>query len=140
MIIYLPKGSIMRWSDLLTPTEKFYPTEHNRAALSVDTERIGDKQRMVNGTLRSWFIADKRTWSTSWSNVPHSSQFTVDGKMGGNEIEEFYLDHPGAFNLEVVNGDGSVDAALVNFSEFSKVINKRGRFDFLDINITLEEC
>lgn len=129
----------MKWIDPTSPGTIYSPTEHNRAALSVDTERIGNSQRMVNGTMRRWFVADKRTWSTSWSNVPHSAAYTVDGKMGGNEIEDFYLNHPGAFTLQVVNGDGSVDEALVMFTEFSKSVNKRGRFDFLDINITLEE-
>lgn len=139
-MIYLPKGSIMRWIDPVDPATLYYPTEHNRAALSVDVEQIGNKNRMVNGTLRKWHVADKRTWSTSWSNVPHLSQFTVDGKMGGEAMEDFYYSHPGAFTLEIIDGGGVVTSVLAMFSEFSKTVNKRGKYDMWDVNISIEEC
>lgn len=140
-MIYLPKGSIMQWEYPLGSGIIFYPTEHNRDALSVDFESIENKQRMVNGTMRKWHIATKRTWSTSWSDVPHSSEFTVDGKLGGEEMEEFYKNRQesGPFALKIINGTSIETFPEVMFSEFSKSIKKRGRYDFWDVNLTIEE-
>ena len=45
-------------------------SDHNRAALEMSTERIEQRQRMANGTMRSYHIADKLTISTSWSMLP----------------------------------------------------------------------
>ena len=141
-MIYLPKGTIMRWKDPSVSNLTVYPTEHNRDALSVDFEQIENKQRMVNGTMRKWKVAIKRTWSTSWTDVPHSSEFTVDGKMGGEEMEGFYLarEYDGLpFDVTILSGDGSQATASVMFSDFSKSIKKRGRYDFWDVSLTLEE-
>jgi hypothetical protein len=48
-------------------------SDHNRAELSISNERIEQRQRMANGTMRSFFIADKLTISTSWSMLPSRS-------------------------------------------------------------------
>jgi hypothetical protein len=45
-------------------------SDHNRDALEMSTERIEQRQRMANGTMRSYHIADKLTISTSWSMLP----------------------------------------------------------------------
>jgi hypothetical protein len=138
-MIYLPKGSIMQWIDPDNPGVLYFPTEHNRDALSVDNEQIENKQRMINGTMRKWHIASKRTWSTSWTDVPHSSAFTVDGKMGAKDMEDFWRGHTGAFNLKIFDSTGPSVDTLVMFSEFSGSIKKRGRYDFWDLSLSIEE-
>jgi hypothetical protein len=45
-------------------------SDHNRSAMEISTERIEQRQRMANGTMRSYHIADKLTISTSWSMLP----------------------------------------------------------------------
>lgn len=45
-------------------------SDHNRDALDMSNERIEQRQRMANGTMRSYFIADKIKISTSWSMIP----------------------------------------------------------------------
>jgi hypothetical protein len=45
-------------------------SDHNRDSLSVSTERIEQRQRMANGTMRSYHIADKLNISMSWSMLP----------------------------------------------------------------------
>jgi hypothetical protein len=45
-------------------------SDHNRSAVEISTERIEQRQRMANGTMRSYHIADKLTISTSWSMLP----------------------------------------------------------------------
>jgi hypothetical protein len=48
-------------------------SDHNRAEISMSNERIEQRQRMANGTMRSFFIADKITIDTSWSMLPSRS-------------------------------------------------------------------
>lgn len=45
-------------------------SDHNRDSLSISTERIEQRQRMANGTMRSYHIADKLSISISWSMLP----------------------------------------------------------------------
>ena len=45
-------------------------SDHNRSAIDITNERIEQRQRMANGTMRSFFIADKLSISTSWSMLP----------------------------------------------------------------------
>jgi hypothetical protein len=45
-------------------------SDHNRSSIDISNERIEQRQRMANGTMRSFFIADKLTVSVSWSMIP----------------------------------------------------------------------
>jgi hypothetical protein len=131
-MVYLPKGSIMKWNGNSI-------TEHNRDAVSVDIERIGSSDRMANGTLRKWVVADKRTFTTSWSNLPVVGSRTVDGKWGGAEIMAFYLSTPGAFTLTIHN-TVDVETYVVHIKDFGrKIVRRAGTVDFWDIDISLEE-
>lgn len=131
-MVYLPKGSIMQWNGTKV-------TEHNRSELNVDVERIGDSQRTMNGTMRKWYVADKKTFSCSWDNLPALTTKTVDGSMGGVAIEAFYMSNTGPFTLTINNTHG-VETYTVVFTKFSKNIVKRvGTADLWNIDITLEE-
>lgn len=134
----------MSWSSNYDPASPGSATwnnisEHNRAELSVDVERIETTTRTVNGSLRKWFVADKRTWSTSWDMLPHSATFTVDNKWGGSEIENFYNTVPGDFYISIRQPDGSGGIYHVVFKSFSKTVQKRGRYEFWNIDVSLEE-
>lgn len=142
----LPKGSIMSIAakaeyDPLNPgAATWHPvTEHQRSALSVSIERIGEEHRTVNGSMRKWFVADKRTFSTSWEGMPHSATFTVDGKWGGSELEAFHAANYGDFWLQIREPSGTTTVYKVVFKTFSKSIAKRGRYEFWDIDLSLEE-
>lgn len=52
-------------------------SDHNRSPIDISNERIEQRQRMANGTMRSYHIADKLSISTSWSMLP-SRGFAVD--------------------------------------------------------------
>lgn len=45
-------------------------SDHNRSPIEISTERIEQRQRMANGTMRSYHIADKLTISMSWDMLP----------------------------------------------------------------------
>jgi hypothetical protein len=48
-------------------------SDHNRSAINIANQRIEQRQRMANGTMRSFFIADKLTIDTSWTMLPSRS-------------------------------------------------------------------
>ncbi len=68
MAILLPVGSLIYFdtgTDPVTPTWTKL-SEHNRQPMSITHNRIQKTQRMSNGTLRKFFISDKREFSVSW--------------------------------------------------------------------------
>ncbi|AXH68755.1 minor tail protein [Streptomyces phage Comrade] len=132
MIITMPRPRLMRWNGNAI-------TDHNRAQLSIDVERLEKKQRMANGTLRKYIVADKRNFSTSWSMLPKLSTQTVDGFWGAEAIEQFYNTVTGSFSLELTDGDGEVYDYTVMFADFSKSVTKRGSVDFWEVSVSLEE-
>lgn len=132
MSITLTKPQLMRWNG--NPV-----TDHNRSALSIEVERLEKKQRMANGTLRKYIIADKRGFSCSWEMLPKLTAQTVDGFWGGQAIEDFYNTVPGSFSLELSDADGTVSTYNVMFSDFSRNIVKRGSVDFWEVSVSMEE-
>lgn len=130
--LIFPMKCIMEWNN-----NKL--TDHNRSELSVDVERIETPKRMANGQLRKYVVADKRTFSVSWKDVPHDQQYTVDGFWGGRQIENFYSSNTGSITLKLNYGDGTSATFLVVISSFSKNINKRGLYEFWDVDVELEE-
>lgn len=65
-------------------------SDHNRDPLDISTERIEQRQRMANGTMRSYHIADKRTVSTSWGMIPSRSSY-VSGNFNQETGKPIYL-------------------------------------------------
>lgn len=131
-------------------------TDHNRQPLSVSVERIENKQRMANGTMRRYVVAKKRTWSASWDMLPSRRDATyagkdglntVDGGWAGEDIENFHNAVDGAFKMKLRGGDDeatdvnstSIEEVTVMITDFSKDIVKRGVVDFWDLTVTLEE-
>jgi len=48
-------------------------SDHNRSEISMAKQRIENRQRMVNGTMRSYHTADKIAANISWSRLPSRS-------------------------------------------------------------------
>lgn len=94
-----PGASAAGWIEL---------TEHNRQPIDFSYEKIEREQRMANGYLRKYVVAQKRNLSIDWEMVPSVSSvqtkittgstslvdtvsnLTVDGKPGGAWLKEFY--------------------------------------------------
>lgn len=92
-------------------------SDHNRGEMSISQQRIESRQRMINGTMRSYHIADKISLSVSWNRLPSRSfsrnvifnsngkavmsgtdqEYTVDGGAGGVELLDWYENHSGPF-------------------------------------------
>jgi hypothetical protein len=65
-------------------------TDHNRSDISVVPELIQTENRMANGKLRKYVVAQKEKISTSWSFVPSKTSECVDGNKGAAWLESFY--------------------------------------------------
>lgn len=126
------KPALMTWNGTKV-------TDHNRSPLSIDVTRIEEPTRMANGTMRKFVIADKRTYSTDWSSVPHSAGFTVDGFWGKNEMETFYNQNIGAFELKLFYGDGTSQTLSVMFTKFTAQLDKRGAYDMWQVSVEMVE-
>jgi hypothetical protein len=141
-------------------------SDHNRNELSFGQERIQKRERMINGNMRAYNIADKINLSTSWQMLPSKSyidnpsfdsngltslrggagEFTVDGGAGGLELLGWYENHKGPFWVYLAY-DRYDDKTKYNqivqmyFRDFSYSVVKRGltNHDLWNINITLEE-
>lgn len=107
MAMSLPLGSLVYFdiSTNSTPDWKAL-TEHNRQPISISTNRIQRVNRMSNGALRKFFVAEKREFSLSWNMLPSFSNLTVDGAWGKEEISDFYEGPKGqqTFKMKLVYG------------------------------------
>ena len=92
-------------------------SDHNRGELQFSPIRIEQRQRTINGRMRSYHIADKLNMSVSWSNLPSRSysqdpvfttsgtspyknttgEYTSDGGAGGVDLLDWYETHQGPF-------------------------------------------
>jgi len=145
-------------------------SDHNRGEIDIAPERIGVKKRAINGRMRSQWIADKVTVSTSWNKLPsrawpsgvqldngvntapYYDRYTVDGGAGANELVEWYKGHQGSFwvylaydRYPLVGEDKLYvynEAIEVFFADFSySVVSRSGTTgDLWNVDMKLEEA
>ena len=93
-------------------------SDHNRGDMQFNTQRIEQRERTINGRMRSYHIADKLNISVSWNMLPSrgyaglpgysettglspdirtTDEYTADGGAGGGEILDWYENHQGPF-------------------------------------------
>ena len=118
--LYVPNGIEVGASTASTTLldEFIILSDHNRGDMQFNTQRIEQRQRTINGRMRSYHIADKLTMSVSWNMLPSraysaspafntttgvspsegtSSEYTADGGAGGVELLDWYETHQGPF-------------------------------------------
>ena len=66
-------------------------SDHNRSALDFGNERIEQRERMINGRMRSYYIDDKLSLSTSWDSLP-SRSFAQKQNWSSDSREAYILD------------------------------------------------
>lgn len=128
-------------------------SDHNRSPLDISYEPIEKSQRTANGTMRKYVVATKRTFTTSWQDLPGMTSQTVDAKMGAMELKKFYEDNfDNSFVFKIYAGSESsptqraaaTPTETVNtsvfISNFSCTISKRlGGIDFWNVDISFVE-
>jgi hypothetical protein len=121
-------------------------SDHNRGELNFTPTRIEQRQRTINGRMRSYHIADKLTMSVSWTNLPSRSYFqdagflatglspdkkttgeyTADGGAGGVELLDWYENHTGPFWMfmayDKYSNFGKTDADYTHLAQYNQIV------------------
>ena len=124
-------------------------SDHNRGDMQFNTQRIEQRQRTINGRMRSYHIADKLTMSVSWNMLPSrgysglanfsettgispsegsTTEYTADGGAGGVELLDWYETHQGPFWMYLaydkytnLEGQGYQYAGLNRYNQIIQV-------------------
>lgn len=152
---YLPRGSAIQiyardlYANPADTTKDWIKlTEHNRSEISITPERIEQTQRMGNGSLRKYFVADKKQFNVSWRMLPGTRGYTVDGQWGALDLIEFYNSSEGqsTFDIRLNFAKNGMNQELsgyeqytVSCTSFTATLLKRGEVPFYDISLSLEE-
>ena len=121
---YIPDGNEIGSSTAFAATngEFLILSDDNRSEIGFNPVRIEKRERMINGRMRSYHIADKVNISASWNMLPSRAydtkaafnssgnanmqatqtrpkplEFTTDGGAGGVELLDWYDNHKGSF-------------------------------------------
>jgi hypothetical protein len=155
--VYLPVGSLLYIDTSATNDPTWVKlSEHNRQPMSIGQNRIQKVTRMSNGTLRKFFIADKREFSTSWNMLPSFSNMTIDGGYGAVDLKSYFegTKGQGVFKLKIVYGKNQTtpfadreETVLVSFTSCSFEVVKRNVKDsssdpaqeFWNVSIAMEQ-
>ena len=128
-------------------------SEHNRSDFNQKTLRIEQNRRMSNGSLRRYFIADKKQWDVSWSMLPSYRNETVDGAWAAEDIKVFYESEDGQnpFQIKINTShnpanmeDSSYWEATANtydvvFTSCDFTVVKRGLQTYWNVNLSMEQ-
>lgn len=136
-------------ADSIDPNNEFLIlSDDNRGDITIKPERIEKRERMVNGRMRSYHIADKVKIDTSWDMLPSRAfaelpyfdstsgistlstdktmAFTTDGGAGGADIYDWYQRYPGSFFVYLAydkfTNFGRTDEAYANMQMYNEVI------------------
>lgn len=122
-------------------------SDDNRSPIDFKINRIEKRERMINGHMRSYHVADKTSITVSWDMLPSRSfadyakfnqstgaavisgndaQFTTDGGAGGIELLDWYEKHTGPFWVYLAydkyNSYGSSPTAYKQLAKYNQVI------------------
>lgn len=117
--VYIPNGLEVGQDPGSETDESLYNqflilSDDNRQEIDFRPIRIEKRERMINGRMRSYHIADKIKIDTSWDMIPSRSHadfpnfdpatgisphkaYTTDGGAGGADMLEWYDSHKGSF-------------------------------------------
>lgn len=77
-------------------------SDHNRSPFAISKQRIETRNRMINGTMRSYHTADKINLSCSWTRLPSRAYSSTPSYTDGS--------------LDQVDVTASVSGALLGFN------------------------
>jgi len=149
--VYLPtgyevQGNFAASTDTDLINQFLILSDHNRGELNFTPTRIEQRQRTINGRMRSYHIADKLTMSVSWNNLPSrayyqdagflatglspdkntTGEFTADGGAGGVELLDWYENHTGPFWMfmayDKYSNFGKDDADYGHLAQYNQIM------------------
>jgi len=149
-VLYTPEGyeigaALPEGTDPSLADQFIILSDHNRGELDFSTNRIESRERMVNGRMRSYHIADKLELSVSWDMLPSRSfpgrpdfdilgtapyskteEYTADNGAGGVELMDWYNKHTDPFwvfiSYDNYKSYGSIPAAYNQLERYSQVV------------------
>lgn len=136
-------------------------SDDNREPISMSPTRIEKRERMINGRMRSYHIADKLTISTNWTLLPSRSyyanpdfnsttgvstyhnnntlEYTSDGGAGGVEMLDWYENHKGSFWVflayDKYSNFGKEDIDYGHLGQYNELVE----VFFSDFNYSIEK-
>jgi hypothetical protein len=123
-------------------------SEHNRSEFGMNENRIEKAQRMANGTLRKYWVADKKSFTLSWDMLPGTSAYTVDGAWGAEQIRDFYKtsEGRGTFQIKINLAKDGLDQTDAGYEEYTVSITnasfnvqKRGIQPHYAVSLSMEQ-
>jgi hypothetical protein len=133
-------------------------SDHNREAIDISSERLEQRQRTINGRMRSYHIADKLNFNWSWNLLPSrafyqnsefnqetgkspyqniTQEFTADGGAGGVEILDWYQNHKGPFWMYLAydkySNFGNDNEAFGHLAQYNQIV----QVYFADFNYSI---
>ena len=146
---YIPNGAEIGSASYPSEDGSFIIlSDDNREAIDFSLDRLERRERMINGRMRSYHIADKRRISTGWQMLPsrayntvanfneetglselagnRTAEFTTDGGAGGVSILDWYKQHTGSFWVFLAYDNysnfGSDGEAYGNLGKYNEVV------------------
>ena len=105
--LYIPNGD--------EGTDFIIISDHNRQPFSVSRIRIENRNRMINGNMRSYHTADKATIQVSWQRLPSRAYSSLPEYTDGELDQDLVLTSSSAsllgFNPEEHTVDGGAGGA-----------------------------
>lgn len=149
--LYVPTGyeigaDVPEGTDLGLVDQFLILSDHNRGPIDFSSQRIEQRQRTINGKMRSYHIADKMSISFSWNMLPsraykfpaefnesglssyknQTDEYTADGGAGGVEILDWYENHTGPFWMYLAydkyDNFGKESADFAHLHQYNQII------------------
>lgn len=153
---FAPDSGILK----ITGQDFYYLTDDNRSELQINIERMEYRKRMINGRMRSYHVADKKSFNVSWNNLETKHEKVSEyirnyepqpeKLASAKRIVQWYNEHPGSFYLTLIyDAPGSIQENIkyrleiyeVFFDNFNYSIKYRGEdTDVWDISMSLVEA
>jgi len=122
-------------------------SDHYRSPLQTSFEMIESQQRMADGTMRKYIVANKKRLSCSWEMLPTITTMVVDGNASALAMKRFYeINYPYDMTMKLYyKKNGSTDLSYIEtinvFWQFMSfdVIKRYNDFDYWNIDTEFVE-
>jgi hypothetical protein len=122
-------------------------SDHSRSPLQTSFDTIESPQRMADGTMRKYVIANKKRVSCSWTMLPTISSMVVDGKANALAVKRFYeINYPYDMTMKLYYKKNAaqdlsyVETISIYWESMSfDVVKRYNDFDYWNINAEFVE-